>query len=361
MAEPDRQTVGYEPVFGGDPVMAVDADQDAKHGAEAGAAAAVIPSDSPGIIPAELVETTGGDLPPGGCLPGGLAAAVYRPPPPRIWTVFLAAFISIPAGIAVSLVIGLGWLVALHGPTVFQDQASFPKRLEAITMTPAGLVGMVIPGQAVFFAVALFGALLSPQPWRERLRVVRGRWPVWTWIPLALATPAIANVTSLLLSQVFDAPSEHLRQMEELFRRFDEQWLFVLFLLVAGLPGFAEEFLFRGYIQSRLTRAWPPFPAIMLSGLLFGAAHLDPMHSIAVMPLGVWLGLIAYRCDSLWPAVIGHVVNNGFALAMMRFFHIEGTSEPQSPSPVALALIATSYLSLVASVALVARKDRVAC
>lgn len=85
------------------------------------------------------------------------------------------------------------------------------------------------------------------------------------------------------------------------------------------------------------------------------------MHSIAVMPLGVWLGLIAYRCDSLWPAVIGHIVNNGFALAMMRFFHIEGASEPQSPSLVALALIATSYLSLVASVALIVRKDRVAC
>jgi len=95
--------------------------------------------------------------------------------------------------------------------------------------------------------------------------------------------------------------------------------------------------------------------------LLFGAAHLDPMHSIAVMPLGVWLGLIAYRCDSLWPAVIGHVVNNGFALAMMRFFSTGGASETQSPSPVAIALIATSYLSLVVSVALIARKDRVAC
>jgi membrane protease YdiL (CAAX protease family) len=294
-------------------------------------------------------------------MPGGLAAAVYRPPPPRIWTVFLAAIVAIPAAIAVSATIGVVWLVLRHGPTVFQDKASVAKRLEEITTTPFGLVAMVVPGQAVFFAVALCGAFLSPQPWRERLRLVGGRLPAWTWIPLACATPAIANMTSLALSQVFETQSEHLRQMEDLFRRFDARWLPVLFLVVAGLPSIAEEFLFRGFMQSRLARAWPPLFAILLCGLMFGAAHLDPMHSIAVVPLGVWLGLIAHRCDSLWPAILGHVVNNGLALAMMRFFQTEALAGDPSMHVVAIVLSAASYLSLLVGIAILVRKDPATC
>lgn len=313
------------------------------------------------IVSAEMVEAYGAALPPSGLTPGGLAAAVYRPPPPRIWTAFLAVVVAIPMAVMVSLVIGLGWIVALHGPNVFLDQASLPKRLEAITMTPAGLVGMVIPGQAVFLAIALFGAALSPQPWRERLRLVGGRLPFWTWIPLSLASPAVAHLTSIGLSQLFSAPSDHLQQMEDLFRRFDERWLPLLFLLVAGLPGIAEELLFRGYVQSRLTRAWPPVFAITLCGLMFGAAHFDPMHSIAVVPLGIWLGVVAHRCDSLWPAIFGHVANNAFALIMLRFIAVESNEQAKSLPPVAIAMLLTSFFLLLVGIAIIARKDRVAC
>ena len=315
----------------------------------------VLPSD---VLPSDVLPS---DVLPSGLIPGGLAAAVYRPPPPRIWTAFVAVAVAIPSAIMVSIFVGVGLLLAFHGPEVLVDSTKVTKNLEAITMTPAGLVGMVIPGQIVFLAVALFGGWLSPQPWRERLRLVRGRLPIWTWVPLALASPAIAHLTSLSLSQLFDAPSEHLQQMEDLFRRFDARWLPMLFLLVAGLPGIAEELLFRGYVQSRLARAWPPVFAIVLSGLMFGAAHLDPMHSIAVVPLGVWLGLIAYRCDSLWPAMLGHVVNNALALVMMRFFQAETLGKDQDLPLVGIGLLLSSFISLVIGIAIIARKDRVAC
>jgi hypothetical protein len=73
------------------------------------------------------------------------------------------------------------------------------------------------------------------------------------------------------------------------------------------------------------------------------------MHSIAaVVPLGVWLGLIAYRCDSSWPAVIGHVADDAFALIMMRFFRTETMEKEQSVPLLALAgMLSSSFLSLV--------------
>jgi membrane protease YdiL (CAAX protease family) len=369
MAEDDRQTLGAAP-SPNEAAVPTNVGSDAQTAAPVAVPPAISPavptavppnSADRWIVPAELVEMYGDALPPGGLLSGGFAAVVYRPPPPRIWTVFLAVGLSIPTGIAVSAVIGAVWLILLHGAEVFQDQAGIPKKLEAITMTPAGLVAMVIPGQSVFLAVALFAALLSPQSWWQRLRLVRGRLPLWTWLPLALATPSIAHLTALALSQLFDAPSEHLQQMEDLFRRFDARWTPVLFLLIAGLPGIAEELLFRGYVQSRLAQAWPPFFAIVLSGLMFGAAHLDPMHSVAVVPLGIWLGLISYRCDSLWPAIFGHVANNAFALIMMRFFHTETLQKERDLPLMALAMLLSSFLSLVVGIAIVVKKDRVAC
>ena len=49
--------------------------------------------------------------------------------------------------------------------------------------------------------------------------------------------------------------------------------------------------------------------------LIFSAAHLDPIHVLGVIPLGVWLGAIAWRAGSVWPAMFCHAVNNAVAVA----------------------------------------------
>ena len=46
---------------------------------------------------------------------------------------------------------------------------------------------------------------------------------------------------------------------------------------------------------------------------------LDPLHVIAVFPIGVWLGYIAWKAGSIWPAIMGHVANNGFSIVMAQF------------------------------------------
>jgi membrane protease YdiL (CAAX protease family) len=75
----------------------------------------------------------------------------------------------------------------------------------------------------------------------------------------------------------------------------------------SGVLGpFAEELLFRGFLFGVLWRAtrWPAPAAIAVSALLFGFAH-----QVNVLPMvagGAVLGWIAYRWNSLWPAVAMH-------------------------------------------------------
>jgi len=68
--------------------------------------------------------------------------------------------------------------------------------------------------------------------------------------------------------------------------------------------------LFRGYIQTRLVHVIGPLGGIVISSLMFAAFHMDWVHVIAVFPLGLFLGFIAWRGGSLLPAMLAHFFNN---------------------------------------------------
>ena len=119
-----------------------------------------------------------------------------------------------------------------------------------------------------------------------------------------------------LMSLVIREPSEQLKLLENLFETHAAGSLAMLLLLISVLPGFVEELLFRGFMQRRLLTRLPVVVAIGITTAFFAAAHLDPMHALGVMPLGIWLGVVAWRADSIWPAVFGHVGNNAYAIVL---------------------------------------------
>ena len=91
-------------------------------------------------------------------------------------------------------------------------------------------------------------------------------------------------------------------------------------LVASVLAPIAEEIAFRGYVLSALRTHLPPGAAIVGSSVLFASIHLDPVRFPAVLFLGVFLGWLAWRSGSIWPAVAAHGVNNalGSALAARR-------------------------------------------
>ncbi|MCG3128545.1 MAG: hypothetical protein CHACPFDD_03434 [Phycisphaerae bacterium] len=85
----------------------------------------------------------------------------------------------------------------------------------------------------------------------------------------------------------------------------------LLVIVISLAPGFCEELFLRGLLQRRLLANAGPPTAIAVSTLLFSLFHVDP-HTVAfAAPIGAFLGIIAWRCGSVWPGVLCHAAVNG--------------------------------------------------
>jgi membrane protease YdiL (CAAX protease family) len=273
---------------------------------------------------------------------------------PRIWP----ALVIGPLAIGASVVVGTAAVIALIAVEAVRSGGppSSPESMmdwvKGWMQTPIGLAALFVPGQAVFLSAAIVGGLLSPEPLAERLGLVRSRFPWWLLPLLMLGTPAVGFMSSVALGLLLDSPGEHLVMMSELFRSLNGVFGVFALLTLSVLPGMAEELLFRGYIQQRLLKAWPPMAAIGATTIVFALAHVDPIHMLAVVPLSIWLGIIAWRSGSIWPAVLCHFANNFVAVLVTRF-STAGSGFWEWDAVGAGAFIA-SGLALIASIAVLA-------
>lgn len=192
------------------------------------------------------------------------------------------------------------------------DAAGQTEAMAAVMQSRLGFLLTILPPQLSLLVAPLAAAWLLPEGPRRGLRFVRGRWPIWVWVAAAVATPFVGLVSSLVVSEFTDE-SESLKNLTEAFRVHGQSGFLLPIALLIGLaPAVCEEVLFRGFLQPRLTRLlwfWPGL-GVVLASLAFAAFHVDPVHVVAVFPLGLWLGFLSYRSGSIFPAVIGHFVNN---------------------------------------------------
>ena len=83
----------------------------------------------------------------------------------------------------------------------------------------------------------------------------------------------------------------------------------------AVFPAIIEEMVFRGYILRALLPHGEK-TAVLVSAVLFGLIHGNIMQVPFAAILGVVLGWLMVRTNSIWPAVLLHGVNNLFSVVM---------------------------------------------
>ncbi|MEX1010681.1 MAG: type II CAAX endopeptidase family protein [Balneolaceae bacterium] len=110
---------------------------------------------------------------------------------------------------------------------------------------------------------------------------------------------------------------------------------------VALVPAICEEVMFRGYLQRAFEKSWGAWPAIVVSGLLFGLYHLQLGNLLPLALLGLLLALVTWLSGSLYPAIVAHFVNNGAAVLLASFYpelaFAEMTAETTPPLTVLFA------------------------
>ncbi len=80
----------------------------------------------------------------------------------------------------------------------------------------------------------------------------------------------------------------------------------------------AEELLCRGAILGVLLTMVPrrPWVAIVVSALIFGMLHLNPVQTVFGFLYGLLLGWLAWRTGSLLPGIVVHIANNASIMLM---------------------------------------------
>jgi membrane protease YdiL (CAAX protease family) len=207
-----------------------------------------------------------------------------------------------------------------------------------------------------YYAAALIAGagselgLIATAAWFS-FRKYGGSWPrlgfrAPEWSTLAYALGAV--VAAFLLAAIYGA----------LIEVFDIDWLrserddqipnevldSALLLVIAGIVtiGFApvcEEIFFRGFIMPGMLRAWGVGAAVVVSGLVFSAAHIGPNIHKTLVPIfiiGAVFAFTYYRSGNILSTILAHLIFNAISFAGLAF------SDPDDADAIAAVLSAVA-------------------
>jgi len=138
-------------------------------------------------------------------------------------------------------------------------------------------------------------------------------------IVLLLSIPVmiIVGTVSQLINFLFPFPESYLEMMKNLVQMNGISTWKLLFV-IAVLPGICEEIMFRGFIINAFTKKGFWY-AIIITGILFGIMHLDPFRLIPVTILGIWMGYLLLKTNTILLPIFAHFINNAFAVLLGKY------------------------------------------
>ena len=172
----------------------------------------------------------------------------------------------------------------------------------------------------------MVGELLIPVPiilWARRMKSPLrnffrfhpvSRESVVTAIPIGIGMVILVDELDRIFQRLIPLPGGF-DQLGEVLRIHD-LWSGVILIGVIVIFGpLVEELIFRGFFQRVLEfRLKDVTRAALISALVFALVHFNPWWIVQIYLIGVLLGYMAWRTNSIWIPVILHAMNNGFSL-----------------------------------------------
>ncbi len=229
------------------------------------------------------------------------------PPAPPHPTIPLAAGVGALATITLSLVASryvLEWLAGFGWPI-------------AVYVAIAGLLG--------YGPVMLFCWWASHRWGRRSLRADSGLYARWSdlgWGPVTWLCVLTAQITLGTIILVTGIPFSSNTEDIDTVGGTRGYVLTTLVLAVVAAP-VVEEIVFRGFVLKSFLGRMPWVVAVLVQGLLFGAAHFDPVRGagniglvVVLSGAGIVLGGAAYLFRRITPTIIAHAIINALAMTI---------------------------------------------
>jgi membrane protease YdiL (CAAX protease family) len=218
---------------------------------------------------------------------------VDRPP---LWPVLVAYLLAFVAIVAFSIVAG-DVVRGLH-PDLGEA--------EALTGLPALLAGGIASSTALATTLLIVARPLEA----ARLRLRPGRETGTDLAVMVAGTLALGQALDSLTVLAGLGDRGAMAVIRAALQGAVGLELFAAVIVIGLMAGTAEEAFFRGYVQTSLVARWPPAVAVPLTSAAFAILHLEWLHVLLALALGLWLGFITERSGSALPAGTAHVVNN---------------------------------------------------
>ncbi len=142
------------------------------------------------------------------------------------------------------------------------------------------------------------------------------------------------------LETYFRDGEESARHLSNLLFEFrNPEDLAIIILIVAVIPGIAEEFLFRGIVQQQLQKILKNHHyAILLSAALFAFFHFQFYGFMPRIALGMLFGYVFYWSGNIRYPVIMHITNN-LAGVLGVYFLGPQIMDPDSGTDITMLLV----------------------
>lgn len=241
--------------------------------------------------------------------------------------VFMAIFIvcNIIGILAVGVIYGFNLIVEI-GRLNFSN----PQSITALYILQ--VVTMTIP---IFLAPVIFGYWVAKAPAEYIKPTIRIPWMLFViaFFVMLISSPLIEFLSNInqqmVLPKWLSGLEQWMKESEESARRITTAilnmqtiWDCIKNVLLIGLlTAIAEEFLFRGGMQTILQK-WTKNThiAIWVTAAIFSAFHMEFYGFLPRMLLGGLFGYFVAWSGSIWPAVWGHFLNNGSAVIITYLY-----------------------------------------
>ncbi len=201
-------------------------------------------------------------------------------------------------------------------------------------------------------------------------------WGVLGAIALNPFLSYVGDVQFVVLSEGFGL-KEEVREWKKLFDDIVEKLASAKsvgeFAAVVGVmaltPAICEEVVFRGLLQRNFSRAMSPMRSVVWTGAIFGVYHLNPIQTLPLIAIGIYISYLRQSSGTLWLCVVAHFAFNFFSVLGIFILNNADrfglspavvqslkTSEPELLSPTA---IASAAISLGLFVVVVQQYERV--